>query len=213
MVSPHLSSTSYTHNLLFRRLLHYVRVPTTAMPVQENQRPTDIVMNYGMWLSDTKKTCGRGKAYFKNDNCPHTKSVCHFLKEHKHPFRTFWMTTTPVNRKGKVRDPLGEGHHLNIPKTCGLNSTQVVDRMSIVHELEPDREKKLGLWWDPVHFHAQASHAFNGLLVEKILEAEVVETQAHTARVAKVRQKRLQKQKAEHLKHPKNSKKNAHHKH
>lgn len=82
------------------------------------------------------------------------------------------MTTTPVSRNGAIYEPLGEKHHLNIPKFCGLHERQVLNRGAILNELEPDQKEREGLWWDPVHFHAQASHAFNGALIGKILAVE-----------------------------------------
>lgn len=143
----------------------------TVLGTAENLRPTDVVMNYGMWLSDTETNCGRG-----NDgatgSCPSTPGLCSFFTKRQHPYRTIWMTTTPVSRNGTIRDPLGERHHLNIPNICGLRGGQVVNRAQVLHTLEPNAKKKEDLWWDPVHFHAQASHAFNGALIEKILSAE-----------------------------------------
>jgi hypothetical protein len=82
------------------------------------------------------------------------------------------MATTPVSQDD-IYDPLGEDdHHLNIPKGCGLRSAQVVNRAAIVHSLESRHWRERELWWDDVHFHAQAGHAFNGALIQKILETE-----------------------------------------
>lgn len=41
---------------------------------------------------------------------------------------------------GTKYDPLGEHHHLNIPRSCDLRPGQFVDRRAILNSLDPDEE-------------------------------------------------------------------------
>lgn len=125
-------------------------------------------MNFGAWLIATEPKCGWQKTDSDKADCPPMKWLCDYLKG-KHSFRTWWLTTTPVIENGTATS-LAKNHHLNVPERCKLPRNQVLDRDVVIEILQPDSLLQPELWWDNVHMHADANHAFNRQLVSRLPE-------------------------------------------
>ena len=130
-------------------------------------RPTHVVMNFGLWLADSQSNFGDKEGV--GQPCPYLPSVCAFLTEEQ-PFRVIWQTSTPkLKGSSGNMSHIGDGHHLHIPARCKLNATSVLNRVEVLHALEPDLEQRIKLFQDDIHLTPAAYHAFNGMLLDMII--------------------------------------------
>lgn len=89
--------------------------------------PTDVIVNFGVWLSDTppNTTCGATRSYWPNiGRCPYMHDVCEYFmgKASTHAFNLWWATTTPgLDKKdlSRVIEKVPFGHNLNAESACG----------------------------------------------------------------------------------------------
>jgi hypothetical protein len=123
------------------------------------------VMNFGLWLLRTDKEC----VDHENDKtCPYVPQVCKFLTEEQ-PFHVIWQTTTPRLKEAHVREgTIGPDHHLQVPQRCNLDPSAVLNRVDVLHALEPDERQRSKLYHDHIHLSPAAYHAFNGRLLDMI---------------------------------------------
>lgn len=136
--------------------------------MQEALLPTDVVLNFGAWLQDSAPSCGGTQG----DACPYIPWLCGYIKSEL-LFRTWWLTATPrVQNDTTILDGIPEQHHMNVPMRCNLRPSQVLDRRSVIDILQPDPLRQHELWWDAVHMHADANHAFNRQFLGRLPEAE-----------------------------------------
>lgn len=132
--------------------------------LQENLRPTHMVLNYGQAMAVYKRDCGY-KAPFSH--CPDVAEVCEFLNG-EHEYQVLWQTTTPrVDRGDTLMDT-----HMHIPHACSMDPRKVLHRGLVVSALEPNVTERGDLYLDIVNFSPLANHAFNGLLLEKIMSGK-----------------------------------------
>jgi hypothetical protein len=123
---------------------------------------TDVLINFGVWLRDVNpQSCAWGQ-----EGCPSIPWVCSIFNMQL-PYNLRWIGTTPMVRNGTVVEAIPRGHHLDIPRVCNLTDMQVLDRASVLFILRPKASERRSLFWDgdTPHFHAEANHAFNRLLV------------------------------------------------
>lgn len=133
----------------------------TLRAVQINMRPDYVVLNFGLELFQSDKTCGDHE---KDENCPYVPDLCKFLTEEKR-FRVVWQTTTP-RLQGKGTASIGVGHHLHIPQRCKLDPSVVLNRVEVLYALEPDLANRMKLYHDHMHLLPAPYHAFNGRLID-----------------------------------------------
>lgn len=109
------------------------------------------------------RDCGygtKGKARL----CPRIEEACKFLNGY-HSFRVIWQTTTP---KWNIGDPIVDVH-LHIPQACNMDPKNVLHRGLVVAAVEPVNKNRQAVFHDMMHFSPLASHAFNGVLFEMIV--------------------------------------------
>lgn len=134
-----------------------------------NMRPTHVVINFGLKLLRTNADCGE---HDRDRMCPYLPKVCEFLTEEQ-PFRVIWQTSTPRLREvNATMGTIGTDHHLHIPQRCKLDPSSVLNRVEILHALEPDQMERRKLYHDTMHFSPAPYHAFNGVLMEMITRGD-----------------------------------------
>lgn len=117
-------------------------------------------------MVDTDASCGDKDR--DGQPCPYLPKVCSFLTEEQ-PFHVIWQTSTPKLKSNTAEmSHIDEGHHLHIPARCKLNSTSVLNRVELLHALEPDQQQRFNLFQDDIHLTPEAYHAFNGRLLDMI---------------------------------------------
>ena len=135
-------------------------VSPPILPLQENLRPTHVLLNFGLWFHGIEPKCGQQEGEAR---CPYWPKVCQWLNG-EHPFKVIWQTTTP---KQDIGNTLIE-HHLHIPHVCSLDPRSVLHRGQVLYALEPDDSARDRFYHDRLHFAPEAYHAFNGLLLEMV---------------------------------------------
>lgn len=130
--------------------------------------PTDVVLNFGVWLRKQDAACGAADA--PGSACPSVDWVCEFLHSTQHAFRVWWLATTPYVHEARIVQELPVGHPMNMQYVCRVPGAQVVDRVAVLAALEPDPARRPLLWWsaDGPHFHADANHGFNQVLLRAL---------------------------------------------
>lgn len=139
----------------------------TVLSAAEAVGATDVAINYGVWLRNEGAACGADAA--AQTPCPPTAWVCSFLTD-PHPFRVWWLATTPYARSARIVDEVPRTHPMNMQFVCNVSAAHVVDRVGALAALEPDEGRRVLLWWnaDGPHFHADANHAFNQVLLHRL---------------------------------------------
>jgi hypothetical protein len=132
-------------------------------PVQINLQPTHVVMNYGFWMMESNRDCGRGHGSL----CPYLEEICEFLNG-EHAFKVIWQTTTP---KWNIGDTILD-HHLHIPFACHLDPDMVLHRGLVFKALSEEMGRWTELYHDVKHFAAPAYHAFNGVLLDMMVRSQ-----------------------------------------
>jgi hypothetical protein len=127
----------------------------------DNYRPTDVLLNYGIWFNTYQQNTTCGEDLYPGNFCPHMPKVCEFFKSDQ--FNVYWQTTTPSKAAdgSGVVFPVSEGHNLNPVTRCGLRASQVIDRNATLTALQPNATRRAELYFDKNHLHTQPYHAFN----------------------------------------------------
>ena len=134
---------------------------------QENLQPTDVLMNFGVWLMETDATCGDKEG----EECTNIPALCKYLKG-DHLFTAWWVSSSPMVDGQKVADSIPPGHHLDLPTRCQLDEKNVLNRTAVLHALEPDAELQHKLFWNRAHMHAEVNHGFNRQFLGRLAKPE-----------------------------------------
>jgi hypothetical protein len=103
-----------------------------ALTAADLLHPTDVIVNFGVWLSDTPSntSCGATPSHWPNiGRCPYMHDVCEYFldAEQKRSFNLWWSTTTPGldgSRPAKMIEKVPLGHNLNAVSACGCELHQ-----------------------------------------------------------------------------------------
>eukprot|EP00892_Ulva_mutabilis_P004682 jgi/Ulvmu1/2586/UM014_0037.1 len=138
----------------------------TAMTPATALSATDVVFNFGVWLRREDEACGKDPA----SECPDVPWVCDFIHSKHHPFRVWWLATTPTAIRGQAIDEVPLGHPMNMQSACDVKGLQLIDRAAVLSALEPSMRRRTLLFWssEGPHFHADANHGFNQALLHRL---------------------------------------------
>lgn len=95
------------------------------------------------------------------------KELCQFMHS-EHSFKVIWQTTTP---KWNIGDTVMD-HHLHVPYVCSLKPSMVLHRGLVFKALSEELGVWSDLYHDVMHFTPQPYHAFNGALVDMIIDGK-----------------------------------------
>jgi hypothetical protein len=79
------------------------------------------------------------------------------------PYRLTWLGTAPRLSRGALDDSMAAAHVMSAQRELPVE--RVVDRSAALAALEPDSRARAALFWNELHFHAEAIHYFNQELV------------------------------------------------